>query len=69
MTDDTGKWKVVQEEQKKSLREDEDSNLTGDEIDSLADLFASAPVQDDDDEDTGPFEPVRDEDTGPFTRE
>lgn len=63
MNDDGGTAKIRQEDLKRPPMEEED-NLTGEEIERLADLFASAPP--DDEEDTGPFRPVSDEDTGPF---
>jgi hypothetical protein len=59
MTEDTGRTPIP-----KPQAPDADDELTGEEIEKLADLFASAPLEDD--EDTGPFKPVKDEDTGKF---
>lgn len=65
MTDDSGTGKMRRDELHRPQPEDPDSGLTGEEIDKLADLFALA-LPEDDDEDTGPFQPVSDEDTGKF---
>lgn len=63
MTEDNGSTRPPKNSTKPQAA-DADADLTGEEIEKLADLFASAPLEDD--EDTGPFEPVKDEDTGKF---
>ena len=61
MSDETGTQKISLEDLKggKKPKPEEQADLTGEEIDRIADLFADAP--DEKEEDTGEFEPVKED--------
>lgn len=64
MSDEAGTRKIRQTD---LTGAQEEGDLTGEEIEKLADLFATALQDEEKEEDTGPFEAVRsDDDTGPF---
>jgi hypothetical protein len=63
MNEDSGTRKIRREDMR-TPRTEEPDELTGEEINSLADLFNSAPL--DDEEDTGSFQAVKGDDTGSF---
>lgn len=65
MNDEAGTGKIPKEDLKGPQQEEGD--LTGEELETLADLFASALLDDQEkEEDTGSFEPVSSDDTGPL---
>lgn len=64
MSDEAGTRKIRQTD---LTGAQEEGDLTGEEIEKLADLFATALQDEEKEEDTGSFEAVRsDDDTGPF---